>query len=93
MLNWNGLPRCLCNPNHVLTNLYIIFQVPVQEEEIDKSLWGELESESEEEDESEEETDEEGEMDASGLITPGDAYVFMCIIFYIYRYIYIYIYI
>ncbi len=49
------------------------FQVPVQEEEVDKSLWGELESESESEEESEEESEAGEEMDATGLVTPGDA--------------------
>ncbi|KAK2163247.1 hypothetical protein LSH36_83g04088 [Paralvinella palmiformis] len=48
-------------------------EVPVQEEEVDKSLWGELESESEEEEESEEESEEEGDVDTTGLVTPGDA--------------------
>ena len=45
----------------------------MEEEEIDKTQWGELESESESEEESsEEEEDEEGEVDATGLITPGE---------------------
>lgn len=48
-------------------------EIPVQEEEVDKSLWGELESESEEEEESEEESEEEGDVDTTGLVTPGDA--------------------
>lgn len=43
---------------------------PIVEEEVEKSMWGELESESEEESE-EEETSEE-EEDASGLVTPGE---------------------
>lgn len=46
-------------------------EMPMVEEEVEKSLWGELESESEEESE-EEETSEEEEEDASGLVTPGD---------------------
>ncbi|XP_014770914.1 splicing factor 3B subunit 2 [Octopus bimaculoides] len=45
------------------------FQTIVSEEEIDKTHWGELESESECE-ESEEESSEE-ELDTTGLITPG----------------------
>lgn len=49
------------------------FQVPVQEEDIDKTRWGELESESSEEEESSDEDDEEEEQDATGLVTPGDA--------------------
>ncbi|XP_074662695.1 uncharacterized protein LOC141915170 isoform X2 [Tubulanus polymorphus] len=48
-------------------------QVPVQEEEVDKTLWGEMESESESEEESEEEEEEEEEEpDKTGLITPAD---------------------
>ena len=48
-------------------------QAPVAEEEIDKSHWGELESESESEEESEEESDEDGaEADMTGLVTPGE---------------------
>lgn len=42
----------------------------VEEEIVDKTPWGELESESESEDESE---DEEEEEDATGMVTPGDA--------------------
>ena len=50
------------------------FQTPVQEDDIDKSHWGELESESESESESEEESEEEEEtVDKTGLVTPGDA--------------------
>ncbi|XP_052106749.1 splicing factor 3B subunit 2-like [Mytilus californianus] len=45
------------------------FQAPVKEEEIDKSLWGELEEESSSEEESSEE--EEELPDETGLITPG----------------------
>jgi splicing factor 3B subunit 2 len=41
----------------------------IEEEEIDKAHWGELESESESEEESEE---EEEEMDETGLITPAE---------------------
>jgi len=37
---------------------------------VDKTRWGELESESEEEDDSDEEEDEEA--DTSGLVTPGE---------------------
>lgn len=43
----------------------------VPEDDIDKTLWGELESESEEE--SSDEESEEGEEDATGLVTPGEA--------------------
>ncbi|KAK6997662.1 splicing factor 3B subunit 2-like isoform X2 [Biomphalaria glabrata] len=46
------------------------FKNEVEEEEIDKTMWGELESESESEEESEEE--EEEEKDESGLITPAE---------------------
>ncbi|KAH9505181.1 Splicing factor 3B subunit 2 [Bulinus truncatus] len=46
------------------------FKNEVEEEEIDKTFWGELESESESEEESEEE--EEEEKDETGLITPAD---------------------
>lgn len=45
-------------------------EVPMVEEEVEKSLWGELESESEEE--SEEEESSEEEEDQSGLVTPGE---------------------
>ncbi|XP_052697192.1 splicing factor 3B subunit 2-like [Crassostrea angulata] len=45
------------------------FQTPLPEEDVDKSLWGEMEEESSSEEESEEE--EEDEEDASGLVTPG----------------------
>ncbi|XP_063426142.1 splicing factor 3B subunit 2-like [Mytilus trossulus] len=45
------------------------FTAPVKEEEIDKSLWGELEEESSSEEESSEE--EEELPDDTGLITPG----------------------
>ena len=44
--------------------------IPMVEEEVEKSLWGELESESEEE--SEEETSEEEDEEAGGLVGPGD---------------------
>ena len=48
-------------------------QTPVQEEDIDKSYWGELESESESEEESEEDSEEEEEtQDSTGLVTPGE---------------------
>ena len=43
-----------------------------QREEVDKSLWGEVESESEEESEEEEEKEEEEEPDMAGLVTPGE---------------------
>ena len=46
---------------------------PKEEENVDKKLWGELESESEEDESEEEESEEEKEdADASGLVTPGD---------------------
>lgn len=45
------------------------FQTPLPEEDVDKSLWGEMEEESSSEEESSEE--EEEEEDASGLVTPG----------------------
>ena len=44
-------------------------QVPVQEEDIDKTQWGEMEEESSSEEESDEEEEEEEDM--TGLITPG----------------------
>lgn len=43
------------------------------EDEVDKSFWGELESESSEE-ESEEEEEEERDLE-SGLVTPGETSV------------------
>ena len=49
------------------------------DEEVDRTLWGELESESEEEEEEEaeesdeeEEEDQEGAIDTSGLVTPSE---------------------
>ncbi|XP_067680182.1 splicing factor 3B subunit 2-like [Haliotis asinina] len=48
------------------------FPAPIEEEEIDKSHWGELESESESEEESEEESDED---DQTGLVTPAEGLV------------------
>lgn len=54
------------------------YQNQLLEEEIDKTQWGELESESsessaeEEEEEDEEEETEENEVDQTGLITPAD---------------------
>ena len=51
-------------------------QIAKDEDEVDKGLWGELESESEEEESEEEASDEEKEVpetpEASGLITPAD---------------------
>ena len=47
-------------------------QEVAEEEELDKSQWGELESESESEEESEE---EEEEKDESGLVTPAEGSV------------------
>jgi splicing factor 3B subunit 2 len=53
-----------------------IFQTILLDEEVDRTLWGELESEEEEEEveESEEEEgeDEEGAIDQSGLVTPAE---------------------
>ena len=46
----------------------------MQEPEVDVQLWGALESDSESEEESDEEEEEE-EADATGLVTPGDAWV------------------
>lgn len=46
-------------------------QTAVQEEDIDKTKWGELESESEEEDEPSDE-EEDGEPDNAGLVTPAE---------------------
>ncbi len=46
--------------------------MPVAEEEVEKTNWGELESESESEEESDDDSDEDGEPDASGLVTPGE---------------------
>lgn len=46
------------------------FDTPLTEEEVERTLWGELESESEEE--SEEESEPESEEDGSGLVTPGE---------------------
>lgn len=54
-------------------NCLISDQNEVEEEKIDQSQWGELESESESEEESEE--SEEEEKDESGLITPAEGYV------------------
>jgi splicing factor 3B subunit 2 len=48
------------------------FQAPAQEEEIDRTRWGELESESESEEESSEEEEDEEAVDATGLVTPGE---------------------
>ncbi|XP_077997203.1 splicing factor 3B subunit 2-like isoform X2 [Glandiceps talaboti] len=49
------------------------FQAPVEEEEIDRTPWGELESESEEEEEEEEESSSDEEKpDDTGLITPAE---------------------
>ena len=42
----------------------------IDEDNVDKTPWGELESESESEEESEDEQEEE---DHTGLVTPGDA--------------------
>ena len=53
--------------------VHFCLQEEEEEEEVDHTRWGELESESEEsssEEESEEE--EDGEVDETGLITPAD---------------------
>ncbi|XP_060605446.1 splicing factor 3B subunit 2-like [Ruditapes philippinarum] len=50
------------------------FEAAVKDDDIDRSKWGELESESESEEESEEESDEETPED-SGLITPAEGLV------------------
>lgn len=47
-----------------------LLQKEVQEDDIDKSHWGELESESESEEESSEES--EPEADETGLVTPAE---------------------
>jgi len=44
-----------------------------EEDNIDKTPWGELESESESEEESDEEEEDEEETDETGMVTPGDA--------------------
>lgn len=49
--------------------LTICVQVVVEEEDIDKSHWGELEEESSSEEESDEE--DEDDEDMTGLVTPG----------------------
>ena len=46
------------------------FDSPLAEEEVERSLWGELESESEEE--LEEDNEEDSDEDVSGLVTPGE---------------------
>jgi hypothetical protein len=52
------------------------FQSVPEEEEVDRTIWGELESESEEESEEEEEEDEEGEKeDETGLVTPAEGLI------------------
>lgn len=55
-------------------NSPVYLQKVLEEEDVDKSLWGELESESESESESEE---EEEEQDDSGLVTPAEGLVFV----------------
>lgn len=53
------------------------YQSVQEEEEIDRSAWGELESESEEESEEEEEEEEEGgeKEDDTGLVTPAEGLI------------------
>lgn len=45
------------------------------DEEVDRTLWGELESESSEEEEDEDEDEEEGVEDETGLVTPAEGLV------------------
>jgi splicing factor 3B subunit 2 len=53
-----------------------LFQSVAEEEEVDRTIWGELESESEEESEEEEEDEEEGEKeDETGLVTPAEGLI------------------
>ena len=61
----------MLNSPELLIDLFI--QKEVQEDDIDKSHWGELESESESEEESSEES--EAEADETGLVTPAEGYV------------------
>ena len=56
-----------------LIDVFYSLKAPLIDEEVDKSRWGELESESSEE-ESEDEDEEERDME-SGLVTPGETYV------------------
>jgi splicing factor 3B subunit 2 len=52
------------------------YQSVAEEEEVDRTIWGELESESEEESEEEEEDEEEGEKeDETGLVTPAEGLI------------------
>lgn len=52
------------------------YQSVAEEEEVDRTVWGELESESEEESEEEEEDEEEGEKeDETGLVTPAEGLI------------------
>ncbi|KAJ9589903.1 hypothetical protein L9F63_016964 [Diploptera punctata] len=52
------------------------YQSVPEEEEVDRTIWGELESESEEESEEEEEEEEEGEKeDETGLVTPAEGLI------------------
>ena len=60
-------------PNSAELLIYLLLQKEVQEDDIDKSHWGELESESESEEESSEES--EAEADETGLVTPAEGYV------------------
>jgi len=57
------------------------------DDEIDKSYWGELESESSEE-ESEEEEEEERDLE-SGLVTPGETSVILLISLLVFLHIWI----
>ncbi|PSN40597.1 hypothetical protein C0J52_10357 [Blattella germanica] len=53
-----------------------VFGAVPEEEEVDRTIWGELESESEEESEEEEEEEEEGEKeDETGLVTPAEGLI------------------
>ena len=60
-------------PNSTKLLIDLFTQKEVQEDDIDKSHWGELESESESEEESSEES--EAEADETGLVTPAEGYV------------------
>jgi splicing factor 3B subunit 2 len=54
---------------------FFVLQPILPEEEVDRTLWGELESEEEEEEveeSEEEEAEQEGAIDQSGLVTPAE---------------------
>ena len=66
----SDLSLAVCTCSNVLFILFWLLQKEVQEDDIDKSHWGELESESESEEESSEES--EPEADETGLVTPAE---------------------